>query len=290
VLPVAQRTCGVFFMSLPLEKRTIALAEGRQLEELAGLLEKEGAVALRCPLVAMVDSTDTAGVVAWLRELASDGFDYVVLLTGEGLRRLLGFAEREGLRTAVVAALGRSRIVTRGPKPVKALREIGLGPSLVAQAPTSEGVIQTLTQEPLRGRTVGVQLAGVDNPPLRQFLEHSGAIARTVLPYVYAPALDAERVADLIRRLAAGTIDALVFTSSPQVDRLYEAAAECRLDSMLTAGLARVRVAAVGPVVAEGLHRRGVRVHICPEQGFVMKNLVQLIKRELGTPSGSAGR
>jgi uroporphyrinogen-III synthase len=42
-------------------------------------------------------------------------------------------------------------------------------------------------------------------------------------------------------------------------------------------------VAAVGPVVAEDLRRHAIRVDICPEQGFVMKNLVQLIKRDLGT-------
>jgi uroporphyrinogen-III synthase len=45
--------------------------------------------------------------------------------------------------------------------------------------------------------------------------------------------------------------------------------------------LERTRVAAVGPVVADNLRHRSVRVDICPEQGFVMKNLVQHIKREL---------
>ena len=78
-----------------------------------------------------------------------------------------------------------------------------------------------------------------------------------------------------------GEIHALVFTSSPQVDRLYEVAAERGLGAVLTAGLGRTRVAAVGPVVAENLRRRGARVDVCPEQGFVMKNLVQQLKRAL---------
>jgi hypothetical protein len=38
-------------------------------------------------------------------------------------------------------------------------------------------------------------------------------------------------------------------------------------------------VAAVGPVVADNLRARGAPVHICPEQGWVMKSLVQHIKR-----------
>src|SRR5262245_48189048 len=113
-------------MSLPLEGRTIALAEGRQLEQLAQMLEKEGAAALRCPMLSILDNPDTASVLAWLRELAADGFSYVVLMTGEALWRLLGFAEREGLRDVVIAALGRTRTITRGPKPVRALRELGL--------------------------------------------------------------------------------------------------------------------------------------------------------------------
>src|SRR5213595_591022 len=103
---------------MTLANRTIALAEGRQLEELVQMLEKEGAVALRCPMLSILDNPDAEPVVAWLRELAADRFGTVVLMTGEALRRLMGFAERAGLREAVVAALARTRTVTRGPKPV----------------------------------------------------------------------------------------------------------------------------------------------------------------------------
>jgi uroporphyrinogen-III synthase len=269
-------------MTLPLEGRTIALAEGRQLEDLARMLEKEGATVLRCPMVSILDAPDPAPVVAWLRELIADRFGYVILLTGEGLRRLLGFAERAGLRDAAVAALGRTRTVTRGPKPVRALKEVGLSPTVVAATPTTEGVIEALRPEPLRGQTVGVQLYSESNPPLVDFLTSVGATGRTVLPYLYAPAADAERVADLIRRLAHGMVDVLVFTSSPQVDRLYEVARELGMQAALKQGLQRTRVAAVGPVVAENLRQREAPVHICPEQGFVMKNLVQHIKREMG--------
>src|SRR4051812_7809518 len=111
-------------MTLPLRGRTVALAEGRQLEELAEMLEAEGATALRCPLVNILDAPDPAPVIAWLRELVSGRFAYVILMTGEGVRRLLGFAERVGLRAAVIAALTRTRTVTRGPKPARALKEI----------------------------------------------------------------------------------------------------------------------------------------------------------------------
>ncbi len=268
-------------MSRPLEGRTAALAEGRQLEDLARMLENEGATPLRYPLLSILDAPDAGPVVVWLGDLVADRFQYVILMTGEALGRLLGFAEREGLRESVVAALARTKTITRGPKPVRVLKENGLTPTTIAEVPTTDGVIAALRAEPLAGQTIGVTLYGVDNPALVQFLEGAGATVRTVLPYVYAPAADAERVGDLIARLAAGTVDVLLFTSSPQVDRLFEVAKEHGLETVLKQGFERTCVAAVGPVLAERLRDHGVRVDVCPEQGFVMKNLVQHIKRAL---------
>jgi len=266
---------------MPLQGRTIALAEGRQLEEMAQMLEKEGATTLRCPMLSILDQPDAAPVVSWLRDLIAGKFTHLILLTGEGLRRLLGFALREGLREEMISSLGRINIITRGPKPVRALKEIGLGPTSVAAAPTTEGVIETLKQQELAGASVGVQLYSEINPPLMNYLTSAGARVYSVAPYVYAPAADAGRVADLIAQMAAGKVDALVFTSSPQIDRLFEVAAERKLDEELHQGLARVKVAAVGPVVKDTLLAKQVRVDIMPEQGFVMKNLVQHIKRVL---------
>jgi uroporphyrinogen-III synthase len=272
-------------MAPPLHNRTIALAEGRQIEELAQMLEKEGATALRYPLLSILDPPDDTPALAWLEELCADRFAWVVLLTGEGLRRLVACADRHGKRDAVLAGFGRTKTITRGPKPVRALQEVGLAPSRVAPAPTTEGVIAALRNETLSGQTIGVQLYRETNPPLTDFLQQAGATVRTVLPYVYAPASDAERVVQLIERLTTGTVDALVFTSSPQVDRLFDVAQERHDEETLRRGLERTQVAAVGPIVADNLRQRGVRVAICPEQGFVMKNLVQHIKRALAPPA-----
>ena len=270
-------------MAGALAGRTIALAEGRQLEELAQMLEKEDATALRCPMLSILDAPDAAPIVAWLRDLIAGRFSHVILMTGEGLRRLIGFAEREDIRAPFISALGQRRIITRGPKPVRALKEIGLLPTKVAESPTTEGVIAVLRQEILKGQTIGFQSYSDANPSLVQFLEEAGAQVRVVLPYVYAPAADSDRLAQLIANLAAGQVNVLVFTSSPQIDRLFALATERGLLDSLQQGLARTRVAAVGPVVAESIIRRGARVDICPQQGFVMKNLVAQIIRDVGS-------
>jgi uroporphyrinogen-III synthase len=267
---------------LPLANRTIALAESRQLEELAQMLEKEGARTLRCPLLRILDAPDDSPLVTWLQQLVAGDFAWVIFLTGEGVRRLLSCAERHRLNEQAIAALGKTSVIVRGPKPVKALKEVGLTPLIIAQPPTTEGVIAALQQEDLRGRAVGVQLYSDSNPPLVDFLQQAGARAVTVQPYVYAPDSDSDRVAPLIEQLAAGQVDALVFTSSPQIDRLFEVAQERGLTEKLRQGLSRTRIASIGPVASENLERHGVHIDVSPEQGFVMKNLVQLLKRALG--------
>jgi uroporphyrinogen-III synthase len=49
----------------------------------------------------------------------------------------------------------------------------------------------------------------------------------------------------------------------------------------LQAALARVRVAAIGPIVVEALRARGVRIDIVPDKSFVMKRLTALIAETL---------
>lgn len=245
------------------------------------MLAREGATPLRCPLLTILDAPDDAPVLAWLDRLQAGAFDWVILLTGEGLRRLLACADRHGRENAVTAALGKTRTLTRGPKPVRAMKDINLAPTLIAQTPTTDGVIASLRSLELRGLTVGVQLYSDSNPPLIEFLQAAGATPITVQPYIYAPASDVDHVSTLMDQMAAGKVDAIVFTSSPQIDRLFEVALERQRVDDLKKGLARTLVAAVGPIVQENLQKRGVAVQVCPEQGFVMKNLVQYLKKAL---------
>jgi uroporphyrinogen-III synthase len=125
-------------MSKELHGVTILVPESRELDLFAGMLEAHGARTLRCPLVTILDAADSTPVEAWLQRLMCGEFDDLILLTGEGLRRLLALGERLGTRPEVVAAISRSRIV-RGPKPALVLREIELSPSLTATSPTSAG-------------------------------------------------------------------------------------------------------------------------------------------------------
>jgi uroporphyrinogen-III synthase len=274
----------------PLTGVRVALAETRELDRLATILEAEGATALRCPLVAILDTPDTGPVDAWLRALAGGGFDDLIFLTGEGLRRLLARAAVIGVRDEVLAALRRARKITRGPKPARALHEVGLSTDLPAALPTSQGVMEALASDELTGHRIGLQLYGSQpNQPLVRFLQGAGATVQTVSPYIYAPASDTQRVADLIAALADGTVDVIAFTSASQVDRLWDVAQERGLEPQLRAGLKRGKVAAIGPIVRETLEDRGIRIDIIPEEPFIMKRLSAAIAAAMQVRSDPGG-
>lgn len=260
----------------------VALPETRQLDVLANLLEARGVGVVRCPLVAIKDSPDRESVIGWLRRFCDGEHDLVVFYTGEGIQRLTRFAESADLRDRFISALQRTPLVTRGPKPARALRALQVRPEHPAAAPTTDGVMETLAGLELAGRSVGVQLYGaLPLPRLMQFLERRGARADCVAPYIYSSESDDSAVGSLIARLADGSIDAIAFTSKAQVERLLNVAEKSGNRAPLLEALGRIVVAAVGPVAAAELEEAGVAVDVQPESDFFMKPMVTALLARL---------
>lgn len=259
----------------------VAVLEHRELDRLGGMLEAQGATTLRLPLVAIADAADAVPVEAWLKRFVETPPDDLVLMTGEGLRRLRGFAERGGSHDAFRATLGQVRTITRGPKPAQALREIGLAPGLRAERPTSEGVVETLARAELRGRRIALQLYPDAPATLVDFLAGAGALADPVWPYTYLPAAGGAEVPGLIEEMSEGRIDAIAFTSAAQVVQLFELARAAQDEPRLRAALERTPIAAIGPVVAAELRRHGLAAAIMPRDTYFMKPLVSAIAAAL---------
>jgi uroporphyrinogen-III synthase len=254
----------------------ILVPESRELDLFAAMLEAEGATATRCPLVRIADLDDTKGAEAWIARMIAAPFDDTVLLTGEGLRKLLTLSWES--RPALIAALEKTRLIVRGPKPVRALREVGLAPALTAASPTSEGVLAALEKEDLRGRRIGVQLyPGDGGQKLVQALTARGAGVFPVTPYRYTSQTESATVAEIIQGLARGRFGLIAFTSSAQIERLFEVAREFNLTEILQTGLKRTPIAAVGPVMETMLQAHGLESAVHPEASFHLKPMVRAI-------------
>jgi uroporphyrinogen-III synthase len=262
----------------------ILILETREEAQFFRLLTEQGADVLQCPMFAIHDAPDSAPIEAWIRRFIEKPCDDLVLMTGEGLRRLMKVARRIDLAQDFVVALGRARKFARGPKPGRALREIGLEPQVTTEKPTSEGIAEMLSRVDLRGHRMGLQLyPDKDHSVLIGAIAAQGAELDTVLPYVYdAQAADAN-IVTAIDEMAQGRIDAIALTSSGQVRRLMDVAQVHHCEDRLRDGLKRTPIASVGPVVSDELKSHGLRPDISPaNDAYFMKPLISAIAEALG--------
>ena len=164
----------------------ILIMETREEAQFSRLLAEQGADVLQCPMFTIHDAPDAAPIEAWIRRFIEKPCDDLVLMTGEGLRRLMKVVRRIDVERDFIAALGKARKFARGPKPGKALREIGLEPQVTTEKPTSEGIVEMLARIDLSGHRVGLQLyPDKDHGRLIGAITAQGAEVDTVLPYVY---------------------------------------------------------------------------------------------------------
>src|ERR1700748_1884650 len=161
----------------------ILIMETREEAQFSRLLAEQGARVLQCPMFTIHDAPDAAPIEAWIRRFVKQPCDDLVLMTGEGLRRLMNVSRRIGIEQAFVAALGKARKFARGPKPGRALREIGLEPQMTTEKPTSEGIAEMLARLDLKGHRVGLQLyPDKDHSALIGAVKAQGAEVDIVVP------------------------------------------------------------------------------------------------------------
>jgi uroporphyrinogen-III synthase len=270
----------------------ILILESREEAQFSRLLTEQGADVLQCPMFTIHDAPDAAAVEAWIRRFIEKPCDDLVLMTGEGLRRLMTAARRIKLDPEFTTALGKARKFARGPKPGRALREIGLEPQATTEKPTSEGIAEMLSRVDLGGHRVGLQLyPDKDHSVLIGAITAQGAEVDTVLPYAYdARAADAN-IVTAIDEMAQGRVDAIALTNLGQVRRLVEVAQANRCEARLREGMARTPVASVGPVVSEELKSHGLRTDIYPaNDAFFMRPLISAMAAALGKSAPRAAQ
>jgi uroporphyrinogen-III synthase len=261
----------------------ILILETREEAQFSKLLTEQGADVLQCPMFTINDLPDPAPVEAWIRGAIERPFDDLVLMTGEGLRRLVKAARKIALDQDFIAALKGARTFARGPKPGRALREIGLEPQVTTEKPTSDGVIEMLSRADLKGHRIGVQLyPDKDHGALLGAIAARGATVIPVTPYVYDISAADSHIVTAIEEMAREHVDAMALTNLGQIRRLIEVARTHGLEARLREGLAKTPIASVGPAVSDELASHGLSAAIYPaNDAFFMKPLISAMAVEL---------
>ncbi|WP_441241181.1 uroporphyrinogen-III synthase [Tardiphaga sp. 768_D3_N2_1] len=268
----------------------ILILETREEAQFSRLLTEQGADVLQCPMFTIEDTPDPAPVEAWIGRFIANPFDDLVLMTGEGLRRIMKIVRQRGIEKEFVAAVGKSRKFARGPKPGRALREIGLEADVTTEKPTSEGIAEMLSRLDLKGHRLGLQLyPEKDHSVLISAITSCGAEVDTVLPYVYDSKAAETNILSAIDEMEADRVDAIALTSSGQVRRLVDAAKAHGRDDQLRSALAKTPIASVGPVVSDELRSYGLEADITPaNDAFFMKPLISAMSIALGKSAARA--
>lgn len=268
----------------------ILILETREEAQFSRLLIEQGANVLQCPIFTIEDAPDSAPVEAWIGRFIANPFDDLVLMTGEGLRRMMKIVRHRGIEKEFVAAVGQSRKFARGPKPGRALREIGLEADVTTEKPTSEGVAEMLSRLDLKGHRLGLQLyPEKDHSVLISAITSCGAEVDTVLPYVYDSKAAEANILSAIDEMEAGRVDAIALTSSGQVRRLVDAAKAHDREDQLRSALAKTPIASVGPIVSDELKSYGLEADIYPaNDAFFMKPLISAMSIALDKSAARA--
>lgn len=254
----------------------MAAFESRRADEMARLIERHGGRPAVSPSMREVPRDDNPEAVDFAHRLLTGEIDIVLLMTGVGTRYLVAQIERHVDRQRFLTALGDVTTIARGPKPLAALRELGIQPTIRVPEPnTWREVLETIDQQAaVSGQTVALQEYGKPNVSLVAGLEARGARVLQLKVYGYDFPADTAPLEANVRALAAGHCDVALFTSAHQVVNLLRMAERLGLCDDLRQGLQRAVVASIGPTTSEMLRECGLPVDLEPEHAR-MGQLVQ---------------
>jgi uroporphyrinogen decarboxylase len=241
--------------------------ESRMAAETRTLIERLGGQAIIAPSMREVPLEDNHAALDFADRLIAGTFDVVIFLTGVGVRELFKVVETRHQRSSIVTALERVVTVARGPKPVAALRNLGMAPTITIAEPNTwrELLIGLAARVALAGKHIAVQEYGVPNRELGASLEARGATVTVVPVYRWMLPEDRGPLRDAIKTIATGGADVVLFTSSNQVTNVIQVAEEDGESAGFRRGLGTTVIASVGPVCSEELRRRGIGVDIEPD-------------------------
>ena len=261
-----------------LNGRALAFVEARMPDEMASLIRRHGGVPVGAPVMQEHYRQDSPEVQRAIDDVCAGRVDAAIFLTGVGANAMMGIAEGMGRLSEFEAALRGITVVARSPKPGRILRRHKIPIDIMPPEPyTSRDLIAAMRDLDLDSKRVIFQRYGGPDSELPTYLREQRADYEELTLYDWGLPDDTAPVLHLIDRMEQGLIDALAFTSRPQVPNLLTIAADAGREESLRASLSgAVTVASVGPVCTRKLQEFGIGVDVEPDHPH-MGNLVMAV-------------
>jgi uroporphyrinogen III methyltransferase/synthase len=240
----------------PLEGRTIVVTRAAaQAQRFVSLLQAAGARVLETPTISIEPPASWAPLDAALD--AASTFSWLVFTSVNGVamvdRRLTG-------RRLAWSCFARARVAAIGPATAEALAEHGLRVEIVPTEYRAEGLVDRLRSELVPGDRILLPRAALTRDVLVKQLTELG-VAVTEVPAYSTKRVGANGGA-LRQALAAGTVDAVTFTSSSTARNF----AELFTEDERRAWLGSVTVASIGPITATTAAEYGLTTRVMPSE------------------------
>lgn len=257
--------------------------ESRRSAEMAKLIANYGGEPVVAPSMREVPLESNTEALAFAQTLVACGFDMVIFLTGVGVRALARVVETLYPVEQFAGALRRVVVVARGPKPVAALKEMGVPVTVSAPEPNTwrevlGAVDASGVASPLNGKRIAVQEYGVPNSELLAALSERGAHVTSVPVYEWGLPEDLGPLRAAVASLARQEIDVVMFTSGMQITNLLKTAAETNIEDKVRRAFSRMLVASIGPVTSEKLREHGLAADFepsHPKMGLLVSETAQ---------------
>jgi uroporphyrinogen-III synthase len=249
---------------MPFAGLRVLSLESRRAKEMESLIRREGGDPFLAPSVQERALDDHGDAIRFVERLEADEFDMVIVMTGTGLAFLRDQVVAHSSAIRLGAALGRTTIVSRGPKPLPILRELGTRAQIVVPEPnTWKEIVEAVAAR--TERRIAVQEYGRPNLEMNAALEKLGASVTPVVLYRWELPADVGPLKAAARGLAERQFDVILFTSSIQLDHLLMIANTLELQSQVSSALREyTAVASVGPVMTASLKAAGLPAELIP--------------------------
>lgn len=245
----------------------VASFESRRGKEMAMIIEKFGGVPHVSPSMREVPLDDNQPAIDFANRVITGQIDIVIFMTGVGFNHLLAAIDRKVDKQQFLDALSDITTICRGPKPVAAMREVNLTPTIKVPEPnTWREILQTIdTEIHIANQTLVVQEYGVTNASLVAGLEARGAQVETLHVYDWDLPEDIGPLAANIQKMIDGKIDVSLFTSANQLNHVLKLAQKQGQMEAFSSALRGTVICSVGPTMSERLRDLGYPVDVEPE-------------------------